>query len=111
MGRFVDCADRRQDFLLPASLDDYVSEDNPVRAVEAFINALDLKALGFAGMMPAETGRPAYHPATMLKIYLYGYLNRVQSSRRLEREAGRNVELERFSTAMNQSGIPTGRDF
>jgi transposase len=93
MGRFIECADRRQDFLLPASLDDYVSEDNPVRAVEAFIDALDLKALGFAGMMPAETGRPAYHPATMLKIYLYGYLNRVQSSRRLEREAGRNVEL------------------
>lgn len=93
MGRFVECADRRQDYLLPASLDDYVSEDNPVRAVEAFIDALDLKALGFAGMTPAETGRPAYHPATMLKIYLYGYLNRVQSSRRLEREAGRNVEL------------------
>jgi transposase len=64
MGRFVECADRRQDFLLPASLDDYVSEDNPVRAVEAFIDALDLKALGFAGMTPAETGRPAYHPAT-----------------------------------------------
>jgi transposase len=93
MGRFVEGADRRQDFLLPASLDDYVSEENPVRAVEAFIDALDLKALGFAGMAPAETGRPAYHPATMLKIYLYGYLNRVQSSRRLEREAGRNVEL------------------
>ena len=93
MGRFVECADRRQDFLLPASLDDYVSEDNPVRAVEAFIDALDLKALGFAGMTPAETGRPAYHPATMLKIYLYGYLNRVQSSRRLEREVGRNIEL------------------
>jgi transposase len=93
MGRFVECADRRQDFLLPASLDDYVSEDNPVRAVEAFIDALDLKMLGFAGITPAETGRPAYHPATMLKIYLYGYLNRVQSSRRLERESGRNVEL------------------
>ncbi|MEO9130381.1 MAG: transposase, partial [Sphingomonas sp.] len=93
MGRFVECADRRQDYLLPASLDDYVSEDNPVRAVEAFIDALDLKALGFAGITPAETGRPTYHPATMLKIYLYGYLNRVQSSRRLEREAGRNIEL------------------
>jgi len=93
MGRFVEGADRRQDFLLPASLDDYVSEDNPVRAVEAFIDALDLKALEFVGMTPAETGRPAYHPATMLKIYLYGYLNRVQSSRRLEREAQRNVEV------------------
>ena len=93
MGRFVQGEDRRQDFLLPASLDDYVSEDNPVRAVEAFIDALDLKSLEFAGMTPAETGRPAYHPATMLKIYLYGYLNRVQSSRRLEREAQRNVEV------------------
>jgi transposase len=93
MGRFVQGEDRRQDYLLPASLDGYVSADNPVRAVEAFIDALDLKALEFAGMTPAETGRPAYHPATMLKIYLYGYLNRVQSSRRLEREAQRNVEL------------------
>ena len=93
MGRFVQGEDRRQNYLLPASLDDYVSADNPVRAVEAFIDALDLKSLEFAGMTPAETGRPAYHPATMLKIYLYGYLNRVQSSRRLEREAGRNVEV------------------
>lgn len=93
MGRFVEGEDRRQDFLLPASLDDYVSEDNPVRVVEAFIDELDLHAFGFAGATPAETGRPAYHPSTMLKIYLYGYLNRVQSSRRLEREAQRNIEL------------------
>ena len=93
MGRFVQGEDRRQDYLLPASLDDYVSEENPVRAIEAFIDALDLKALEFAGMTPAETGRPAYHPATMLKIYLYGYLNRVRSNRRLERETQRNVEL------------------
>jgi transposase len=92
MGRFVQGEDHRLDYLMPASLDDYVSEDNPVRAIEAFIDALDLKALDFAGMTPAETGRPAYHPATMLKIYLYGYLNRVQSSRRVEREAQRNVE-------------------
>lgn len=93
MGRFVEGEDPRQDFLLPASIDDYVSEDNPVRVVEAFIDELDLAALGFKGMEPATTGRPAYHPSTMLKIYLYGYLNRVQSSRRLEREAGRNIEL------------------
>lgn len=93
MGRFVQGEDLRQDYLLPASLDDYVSAENPVGAVEAFIAALDLKALEFVGMTPAETGRPSYHPATMLKIYLYGYLNRVQSSRRLEREAQRNVEL------------------
>jgi transposase len=92
-GSFRPRGDRRQDYLLPAALDDYVSEDNPVRAIEAFIHALDLKALEFAGMTPAGTGHPAYHPATMLKIYLYGYLNRVQSSRRLEREAPRNIEL------------------
>ena len=110
MGRFVECADRRQDFLLPVSLDDYVSEDNPVRAVEAFIDALDLKGLGFAGMMPAETGRPAYHPATMLKIYLYGYLNRVQSSRRLEREAGRNVELMWRPIRQGRLKLYQGRD-
>jgi len=93
MGRFVEGEDRRQLLLLPESLDEYVAEDNPVRVVEVFIDALDLGALGFDGMTPAVTGRPAYHPATMLKIYLYGYLNRIQSSRRLEREAGRNIEL------------------
>ena len=93
MGRFVEGEDRRQSLLLPDSLDDYVTEDNPVRVVEVFIDELDLGALGFEGMLPASTGRPAYHPSTMLKIYLYGYLNRVQSSRRLEREAQRNIEL------------------
>src|SRR4030088_821102 len=79
--------------LLPNSLEDYVSEENPVRVIEVFIDELDLAALGFAGMTPAATGRPAYHPSTLLKIYLYGYLNRVQSSRRLERESQRNIEL------------------
>jgi transposase len=93
MGRFVAGEDRRQSLLLPDSLDDYVTEDNPVRVVEAFINELDLGALGFEGVQPAATGRPAYHPSTMLKIYLYGYLNRLQSSLRLEREAQRNIEL------------------
>lgn len=93
MGRFVEGEDRRQSLLLPESLDDYVTEDNPVRVVEAFIDELDLGALGFEGVQPASTGRPAYHPSTLLKIYLYGYLNRVQSSRRLEREAQRNIEL------------------
>ena len=93
MGRFVEGEDRSQSLLLPESLDDYVGEDNPVRVIEAFIDALDLSELGFDGMTPAVTGRPAYHPSTMLKIYLYGYLNRIQSSRRLEREAGRNIEL------------------
>ena len=93
MGRFVEGEDRRQSLLLPESLDDYVTEDNPVRVVEVFIDELDLAALGFDGVQPAATGRPAYHPSTMLKIYLYGYLNRLQSSRRLEREAQRNIEL------------------
>ena len=93
MHRFIDGEDRMQQTLLPNSLEDYVSEENPVRVIEVFIDELDLAALGFAGMTPAATGRPAYHPSTLLKIYLYGYLNRMQSSRRLEREAQRNVEL------------------
>jgi transposase len=93
MMRFVSGADRHQIALLPHRLDDYVSEDNPVRIVDVFVDELDLAALGFAGVTPAATGRPGYHPATLLKLYLYGYLNQVASSRRLEREAGRNVEL------------------
>jgi hypothetical protein len=93
MARFVEGRSRSQNFLLPESVDDYVDENNPVRAVEVFVDALDLAQLGFDRAVPAETGRPSYHPSTMLKIYLYGYLNRVQSSRRLEREAGRNLEL------------------
>src|SRR3546814_261356 len=93
MRRFVEGEDRRQATLLPDSLEDYVAEDNPVRVIEVFIDELDLGALGFAGVVPEATGRPAYHPATLLKIYLYGYLNRVQSSRRLERETQRNIEL------------------
>jgi transposase len=87
---FIDGKDRRERLLLPDCLDDYVGEDNLVRVVDVFIDELDLPTLGFAG--PAATGRPGYSPATMLKLYLYGYLNQVQSSRRLEREAGRNVE-------------------
>ena len=93
MKRFVEGEDRRQAALLPHCLDDYVRENNPVRVIEAFIDELDLATLGFEGVVPETTGRPAYHPATLLKIYLYGYLNRVQSSRRLEREAQRNTEL------------------
>jgi len=91
--RFIEGRDRRQGVLLPEYLDDYVSEENPVRVVEAFVDELDLAALGFAGVVPEPTGRPAYHPAVLLKIYIYGYLNQVQSSRRLEREAQRNIEL------------------
>src|SRR6516225_9870014 len=93
MKRFVEGEDRLQAALLPHCLDDYVTEDNPVRVIEAFIDELDLAILGFESVVPETTGRPAYHPATLLKIYLYGYLNRVQSSRRLERETRRNVEV------------------
>jgi len=93
MKRFVQGEDRTQITLLPECLDDYVGEDNPVRVVEVFVDELDLGGLGFEGVDPAATGRPAYHPLVLLKIYIYGYLNRIQSSRRLEREAQRNVEL------------------
>src|SRR6201998_3024688 len=93
MKRFVEGEDRRQGALLPHCLDDYVMENNPVRVIEAFVDELDLTTLGFEGVVPEATGRPAYHPATLLKIYVYGYLNRVQSSRRLERECQRNIEL------------------
>ena len=93
MKRYVEGDDRSQSILFPERLEDYIAEDNPVRVIDVFVDELDFAALGFDGMHPAETGRPAYHPATLLKIYIYGYLNRVQSSRRLERETQRNVEL------------------
>jgi transposase len=93
MKRFVEGEARTQGTLLPACLDDYVTEQNPVRVIDVFVDELDLASLGFEGVVPAKTGRPAYHPAALLKIYIYGYLNRIQSSRRLEREAQRNVEL------------------
>ena len=93
MKRFIQGEHRGQGTLLPESLDDYVSDTNPVRVVDVFVDELNLVSLGFDGAIPADTGRPAYHPAILLKIYIYGYLNRIQSSRRLEREAQRNVEL------------------
>jgi len=93
MKRFIQGEDRNQATLLPELLDDYVADTNPVRVVDVFVDELDLGQLGFEGVDPAATGRPAYHPAILLKIYIYGYLNRIQSSRRLEREAQRNVEL------------------
>jgi len=93
MKRFIQGEDRTQGTLLPELLDDYVAEDNPVRVIEVFVDELDLGSLGFDGVAPEQTGRPAYHPSTLLKIYLYGYINRVQSSRRLERETQRNIEL------------------
>ncbi len=93
MARFVVGDDRSQSTLFPERLEEYLSEDNPVRAIDVFVDELDLARLGFGGVEPETTGRPAYHPATLLKIYVYGYLNRVQSSRRLERECQRNIEL------------------
>jgi transposase len=93
MKRFVEGLDRGQSTLFPETLDDFIDGDNPVRVVDAFVEALDLGDLGFSGVDPKDTGRPSYHPSVLLKLYIYGYLNRVQSSRRLEREAGRNVEV------------------
>jgi transposase len=93
MGRFVEGTDREQSTLFPEYLEDWIGEDNPVRVIDVFVDELDLTELGFNGVNPEVTGRPSYHPSVLLKLYIYGYLNRVQSSRRLEREAGRNVEV------------------
>ncbi|MDD2934014.1 MAG: IS1182 family transposase [Hydrogenophaga sp.] len=93
MKRFIQGQDRTQSTLLPELLDEYITEDNPVRVIDVFVDQLALSELGFEGVHPAQTGRPSYHPAAMLKLYIYGYLNRIQSSRRLEAEANRNVEL------------------
>jgi transposase len=93
MKRFVEGTDRGQSTLFPECLEDWIDENNPVRVIEVFVDELDLGELGFDGVAPEDTGRPSYHPSVLLKLYIYGYLNRVQSSRRLEREAGRNVEV------------------
>lgn len=93
MKRFIQGEQRTQITLLPEMLDDYIAEENSVRVVDVFIDNLDLQSLGFEGATPAATGRPSYHPSILLKLYVYGYLNRIQSSRRLELEAQRNVEL------------------
>ena len=93
MKRFIEGECRTQTTLLPESIDDYITDTNPVRIVDVFVDELDLGTLGFDGVEPAATGRPAYHPAVLLKLYIYGYLNRIQSSRRLEKETQRNVEL------------------
>jgi len=93
MKRFVEGIDREQSTLFPECLEDWIHEDNPVRVIDVFVGELDLGELGFEGVAPEATGRPSYHPSVLLKLYIYGYLNRVQSSRRLEREAQRNIEL------------------
>src|SRR6202167_2560054 len=93
MRRFIEGTERGQSTLFPECLEDWVEENNPVQVIDAFVDELDLAALGFDGVAPEVTGRPSYHPSVLLKLYIYGYLNRVQSSRRLEREALRNVEV------------------
>jgi transposase len=93
MRRFVEGTDRSQATLLPECLEDWICENNPVRAVDVFVEGTRSAELGFGGLDPEATGRPLYHPSVLLKLYIYGYLNRVQSSRRLEREAGRDIEV------------------
>ena len=93
MRRFVEGVDRGQSALFPECLEDWIGEDNPVRVIDAFVEGTYLAELGFDGVDPEATGRPSYHPSVLLKLYIYGYLNRVQSSRRLEYEAGRNIEV------------------
>jgi transposase len=113
MKRFVEGIDRGQSTLFPASLDDYVTEDNPVRAVDVFVDGLDLDRLGFMGVQPLDTGRPSYHPGVMLKLYIYGYLNRVPSSRRIERECQRNIEMiwptGQLAPDFDHCGLPQGQ--
>ena len=110
MKRFVEGVDREQGTLFPERLDDYIGEDNPVRVVAVFVDELDLAVLGFDRVDHA-VGRPGYHPSVLLKLYVYGYLDRVQSSRRLEREAGRNVEVMWLTgrLAPDQRRSPTPR--
>src|SRR6201997_4344031 len=95
MRRFVEEADRGQWTLLPECLDDFIDDSNPVRVIDVFVDALDLAEMSFEGVEPAGTGRPSYHPSVLLKLYIYGYLNRVQSSRRLEREP-RSTDQQNF---------------
>ena len=93
MSGYIEGVDREQTTLFPDRLEDWICEDHPVRVIDAFVNALDLAAADFDRSVPAQTGRPGYHPAVLLKLFIYGYMNRVASSRRLEKEAGRNVEV------------------
>jgi hypothetical protein len=120
MRRFVEGTDRGQSTLFPECQGDWIGEDNPVRVIDVFVEEIDLGELGFSGVEPEATGRPSYHPSVLLKLYIYGYLNRVQSSRRLEREAGRNVEVmwltgrlvpitRRLPTSARTTAVPSAR--
>ena len=93
MSGFIEGTDRGQATLFPDRLEDWVGEDNPVRVIDLFVDEIDLAELGFVRTVPAQTGRPGYRPSVLLRLFIYGYLNRVPSSRALEREAGRNVEV------------------
>src|SRR5436305_13116001 len=106
MKRFIDGADRGQSTLFPECVEDWISEDNPVRVIDVLVDGLDLAELKFGGVDPEATGRPAYHPSVMLKLYIYGYLNRVQSSRRLERESGRNAHRPACPRSQNDCRSP-----
>ena len=112
MKRFIEGVERGQSTLCPECLEDWVDEENPVRVIDVFVDELDLSGLGFDRAEPEATGRPGYHPLVLLKLYVYGYLNRVQSSRRLEREAGRNVEfvLDRDDTTAFAGAVEFGHD-
>jgi transposase len=120
MRRFVEGTDRGQSTLFPECLEDWIDEDSSVRVIDVFVEELDLGELGFSGVDPEATGRPSYHPSVLLKLYIYGYLNRVQSSRRLEREAARNVEVmwlsgrlyritRRLPTSARTMALPSAR--
>ena len=115
MKRFIEGADRSQSTLFPESLDDYVAEDNPVRVVYVFVDELDLLGLGFYRVAPRATGRPGYHPSVLLKLYIYGYLNQVQSSRRLEREfaslicMSSQIRLSQLKIRPSETHQPTNR--
>src|SRR5215468_2242772 len=110
MKRFVAGADRAQSTLLPESLDDWVDESNPVRVIDAFVDALDIAELGFEGVEPAVTGRPSYHPSCLLKLYIYGYLNRVQSSRRSWAQPRGDVAAGSIGSGpQDDCGLPQGQ--
>ena len=110
MKRFVEGADRGQGALFPECLDDWIDENNPIRVIDVFVDGLNLGALGFGGVDPKATGRPSYHSSCLLKLYIYGYLNRVQSSRRLEREAGSTrARRSCIISTLGSSGFLVGR--
>ena len=109
MKRFILGEHRGQGTLLPESLDDYVSDTNPVRVVDVFVDELNLVSLGFDGAIPADTGRPAYHPAVLLKIYIYGYLNRIQSSRRLSEKPNRSSKCQGCALRSQCTAFPDAK--